>query len=306
MARAIGADAIENFCFDGEELAARVKGKCRLDDGVSCMVVGKEMLRARSAPLHRPSEQLRRMKHGNIFRIRLLFASECSPDIKRPDLHLLSRHAENVIAQDAVKEVCPLARGNKRESGFVGLVGADATAWLDWIGENPVVDKLHRRHMSGSREGRLDGSAIAVTPGQCHVVRCVRPDRRGPLHDGAFDIRHRRQRFDLGHDFLAGIDGLGDRFGDDQYDWFADVTHPILGERGTWRIGGRIHRKAAKREIRDVANAGSAQVLSGNHSEYAGRAQRLFGMDGPDQPVAMTGTKKDRMGLTRRIYVVGE
>ena len=79
------------------------------------------------------------------------------------------------------------------------------------------------------------------------------------------------------------------------------MTYPILGERGTWRIGGRIHRKAAKREIRDVANAGSAQILSGNDSEYARRAQSLAGMDGPDQSVAMIGTKKDRMGLTWRV-----
>jgi hypothetical protein len=84
------------------------------------------------------------------------------------------------------------------------------------------------------------------------------------------------------------------------------VTHPILGKRGTWRIGWRIHREPGKREIRYVANAGGAQVFSGNHSKYAGRVESLAGIDGPDQRVAVTGTKKDRMGLTAQIYVVGE
>src|SRR5262245_62429795 len=73
--------------------------------------------------------------------------------------HLLSRHAEDVIAQDAVEEVRPLTGGNQREAGVVGIVRADAAAWLDWVGENPVIDKLQLRHMSGLGEGRLHGSA---------------------------------------------------------------------------------------------------------------------------------------------------
>src|SRR5262245_8009435 len=113
------------------------------------------MYRARSGPLDRSSEQPRRMKHGNIFRIRLLFASECSSDIECPDPHLFSRHAEDVIAQNAVEEVRPLIGGNQREAGVVGIVRADAAAWLDWVGENPVVDKFQLRHMSRLGEGRL-------------------------------------------------------------------------------------------------------------------------------------------------------
>jgi hypothetical protein len=69
---------------------------------------------------------------------------------------------------------------------------------------------------------------------------------------------------------------------------------------------GGVHREPAKREIRDVADPGSAQVFSANHSKYAGCVQRLTGIDGPEQPVSMTGTKKDRAGLTGHIDVVGE
>lgn len=54
-----------------------------------------------------------------------------------------------MIAQNAVKEVCPLTGGNQREASVVAIVRADAAAWLDWIGENPVIDKLQLRHMSG-------------------------------------------------------------------------------------------------------------------------------------------------------------
>jgi hypothetical protein len=84
MARAISADAIENCCPDGEELATCIKGECGVDDSVPCMIVGEKMLRTRSGPLHRPSEHPRRMEHGDVFRIRLLFASECSSDIGGP------------------------------------------------------------------------------------------------------------------------------------------------------------------------------------------------------------------------------
>ena len=205
-----------------------------------------------------------------------------------------------------MEEVRPLTGRNQREAGVDGIVRADAAAWLDWIGENPIIDELQLRHMRGLGEGRLHGSAIAVTPGQCQVVRCVRPHRRGPFRDGAFDVRHGRQWLNLDQDFLAGIDRLRDRFRDDHDDGLADMTHPILGKRGTWRVGGRIHREPAKREIRDVANPGRAQVFSGHHGKHAGCVERLAGIDGPDQPVSMTGTKKDRAGLTGHIDVVAE
>ena len=124
--------------------------------------------------------------------------------------------------------------------------------------------------MCGLGEGCLHCSVIAMTPSQCHVVRGVRPHRQGPFRDGTFDVCHGRQRLNLDQDFLAGIDRLRDGFRDDQYDWLADVTYPNLRKRGTWRVDGRIHREPAKREIRDAANAGSAQVFSGNHTKYAG------------------------------------
>jgi hypothetical protein len=139
------------------------------------------------------------------------------PDIKCPDLHLLSRHAEDVIAQDAVKEVCPLTGSNWHEAGVVGIVRANAAAWLDGIGENPVIDKLQLRHMCGLGEGCLHCSVIAMTPSQCHVVRGVRPHRQGPFRDGTFDVCHGRQRRNLDQDFLAGIDRLRDGFRDDHY-----------------------------------------------------------------------------------------
>ena len=160
--------------------------------------------------------------------------------------------------------------------------------------------------MRGLGEGLLHGGAIAVTPGQCQVVRCLRPHRRGSFRDGTFDVRHGRQRLDLDPDFLAGIDRLRDRFRDDHDDGLADMAHPVLGKRGTRRVGGRIHREPAKREIGDVADAGRAQVFSGHHGKHAGGVERLAGIDGPDQPVSMTGTKKDRAGLAGHIDVVGE
>ena len=245
------------------------------------------------------------MQHGNIFRIRLLLASECAADIGCPDPHLLARHAEDVLAQHAVEEVRPLAGGDQREAFVAGIVGADAAARLDRIGENPVIDKLQSRHMRGPGEGLLHRSAIAVTPGQGQVVRCLRPHHRGPFRDGTFDVRHGRQRLDLDPDFLASIDRLRDRFRDDHDDRLADMTHPVLGKRGTRRLGGRIHREPAKREIRDVADPGGAQVFSGHHGKHAGCVSRLAGIDGPDQPVSMTGTKKDRAGLAGHIDVVG-
>ena len=70
------------------------------------------------------------MQHGNIFRIRLLLASKGASDIGCPDPHLVARHIEDVLAQNAVEEVCPLAWGNQREAGVVGIVRADAAAWL--------------------------------------------------------------------------------------------------------------------------------------------------------------------------------
>ena len=251
MARAIGADAVENGRLDGEKPAACVKRERGLDDGVARMIVGKEMLAARSRPLHRPSEQPRRMQHGNVFRIRLLLASECAADIGGPDPHLLPRHAEDVLAQHAVEEVRALAGGDQREAFVAGIVGADAAARLDRIGEHAVVDQLQPRHMRGPREGLLHGGAIAVTPGQRHVVRRLRPHRRGSFRDGTFDVRHRRQRLDLEADFLAGIERLRDRLRDDHDNRLADMPHPVLGQRGPWRVGGRIHREPAKREIRD-------------------------------------------------------
>ena len=160
--------------------------------------------------------------------------------------------------------------------------------------------------MRGLGEGFLHRGTIAVTPGRRHVVRCARPQRRGPIRDGTFDVRHGRQRLDVDPDFLAGVHRLRDRFRDHHDDGLADMTHPVLGQRGTRRVGGRIHREPAKREIRDVADAGSAQVFSGHHGKHAGCVSRRAGIDGPDQPMSMTGTQKGRAGLTGHIDVVAE
>jgi hypothetical protein len=99
---------------------------------------------------------------------------------------------------------------------------------------------------------------------------------------------------------------LRDRFRDHHDDGLADMTHPVLGQRGTRRVGGRIHREAAKRQIRDVADPGCAQVFSGHHGKHAGCVARRAGIDGPDQSVAVTGPKKDGAGLAGHVDVVAE
>ena len=55
-----------------------------------------------------------------------------------------------------------------------------------------------------------------------------------------------------------------------------------------------------------VADPGGAHIFAGDHGQHAGCVSRRAGIDGPDQPVSMAGTKKDRAGLAGHIDVVGE
>ena len=236
------------------------------------------------------------MQHGNIFRTRLLGASECAPNI---GCRIRIFPEAGRRGRSRGERSAPLGWAQEGEAASPGR-RADA-AGADRIGENPVIDELQRRHMRGLGERLLHRSAIAVTPGRRHVVRRARPHSGAPSatavrrpsagSDGCRAGLSRRRR-SLAHR-IPTTDEIATPMR--RRSW---TSAPELLEAGRTRT--IVTRKAGDTERADAG----ARLLPQRQSSRC--VARLAASMPRDQPVSMTGTKKDRARLAGHVDVVAE
>ncbi len=157
-----------------------------------------------------------------------------------------------------------------------GIIRADCGARLDGVGNEPVVDEIHLRHMACSGEGIIDCRLVAERPLENRVVRggVVHLRRSGLL---------RRRRIDRCLQLvISDQHELGGRFrlllclGNHEGDMIADITHLPLRQR---RVRPHLHRAAVLRMNHPAADQPAdlvcRQILARVHAEHARCGARL-------------------------------
>jgi hypothetical protein len=92
------------------------------------------------------------------------------------------------------------------------------------------------RYVRGCREDRLGLLRVAVRPADANIPRCIRPDLRSVLFQRVFHVHDVRKRLDIHFDAGSRIGGLVSRFGHDEGDRLANITHPPLRKPRTSRV----------------------------------------------------------------------
>ncbi len=290
----------------GEEVSVGVEGEGTIDHGVAGVIVGQQMLAATAAPFDRPAERLGGEQQADVFRIRLFLAAERTADIVGANMQPGAWDAHRVLAQRAHEELHALGRRDQFEALLFGIIPRQATARLDGIGHDALVEQLEPGDMGGAREGLIDGRRIAEMIAQADVFSGIRPQHRRTPGRGRRKVGDGCQRLDVEHDLLGGVGGLRWRVRDNHGNRIADMADPA--DRQRQPVGGdrRIHQEARQWQIRDRAKTTGAHVVADIGAKHAGSGARRLQVDPVDDPVRDGRADERRVHLARQIEIIGE
>jgi len=298
----VGADADPRAHPQGQEATGRVQGELALEHPVAAVRVGQEALDAGRAPLDGPAHPARREEQRRVLRVGLHLHAEAAAHVGRDHAELLGRDLEHALREEPPHDRDALGGGGEGVAlgGLVPL--ADGRARLERRRRQPCVVQAHPRHVRGSADRRIHGGGVPVGPVEGHVVRRLGPDRVRAGSQRAVHVRGRGQRVEVDAHERGGVDGLGDRLGDDDGDRLAHVAHAVH-RKG--RNGGHREEPAAPSGEggggRDRAQSGRSRIAPGEDREHAGHGERPTRVHAADDAVGRGGAGERGVDLAGHV-----
>ncbi len=210
-----------------------------------------------------------------------------------------------------------LAAGMERELSGIRIPVAERGTRFHLAVDDAIVEEAGFDHVRGLFERRVDRRRIAHLRVERQVARAVVPHPRRVRFEGGKCVRHRGKRFVIDGDEIRRIAGLRCSRCDDDGDDLADVARLVAQDRRLRRVercravaideGGVLPVDGARRigDVRQIANAVSDVIGSGQNRDDARSGFRRGGIDGADFGVGMRRADHRGMELARQVDVVG-
>ena len=287
-----------------EEFPVRVQRKLRGRYVVASVGVRQEGLRSLGPPLHRPAYLARRPDDGSLLRVDEDFGTKAAAHIRGDHPKVRFRGDVDERRQHEPFEVRILRRRVQRVGTRRRVVLAERRTGLDGVGDQAVVDDIHRGDVVGAVEGGIRRRLVAEFPVVGLVVRyrfvdLVRRSGRCQIDDGGKFLEVRFHRFRA---VLGGFQG----FADDHRVGFADVVDRLgrdrrMRRRDHVRAVLRLHQPAAG-QVADFVG-GEIRSREDRHDPVRCRCRRR--VHAVDLRPCVGRANEDRVGLSSRVDVVG-
>ena len=131
-----------------------------------------------------------RIENQCFFRIRRDPGTEAAAHIRNHNAQMVLRQAQHFAREHATQQMRRLATGMQCELTARMIIDADCDTWLQWIGDDPIVNKRQANNMRRRRHHGIDRGCIADLKHTGDVAGCFGPERRRAMPRGLAQIAH--------------------------------------------------------------------------------------------------------------------
>lgn len=276
-AREIGAEIGLEIDLQAEEPPIGVERHGERGEVVAPLRVAQEMLAAPGLPEDGAPQALRRHRAERVLAVHEDLGAEAAAHIRGDHAQARRIDPEDVLGERVADGVAALAAQGQGPASRPWVVGGEARAGLQVIGDHAVIRQGQAHRAVGGGEGGLRLRPVADLGGEGQVAGDLGPDPGRALRPCPTEAHRRRQRLPRDLDGLGRIARLIGRVGHHEGDGVADVPHRVgaehrVGRQPHARAVGVAHRAATGQpaEIGDVG-VGENQPDS-RHRPYGGQA----------------------------------